>query len=52
MKDNLRHNILYSCTGVPKRAEEPLVPKHCLTYIQSGEIDIHNNGNVVTYVKG
>lgn len=52
MKDSLQHNILYSCTAEPKKGEDPFVPEHCLTYIQSGEIDIHNNNGVITYGKG
>lgn len=52
MKDNLQHNILYSCTAELKKGDDPFVPEHCLTYIQSGEIDIHNNNGIITYGKG
>jgi len=52
MEDNLHHNILYSCTAEPQKGKDPFVPEHCLTYIQSGEIDIHNNSGIITYGKG
>lgn len=52
MKDRLQHNILYSCTAEPQRGHEPFVPEHCLSYIVSGEIDIHTNNGVISYGKG
>jgi len=52
MEDRLRHNILYSCTSEPKRGTEPFVPEHCLSYILSGEIDIHTHNGILTYGKG
>ncbi len=52
MKDRLQHNILYSCTAEPQRGHEPFVPEHCLSYILSGEIDIHSGNGTLTYGKG
>lgn len=52
MESKMQHNILYSCTAAPKRGDQLFVQEHCLSYIVSGEIDIHTGDGVITYGKG
>lgn len=52
MKDKWQHNILYSCTAEPRQGDDPFVPEHCLSYILSGDIDIHTDNGIQHYEKG
>ena len=53
MKDRTQYNILYSCTGEPKRGHKPFVAEHALTWVLSGEMRFHvNDGDILAFPKG